>query len=216
MNNLFSSIIRGFGNTLGRKAANSITSTNNESDCYSHRGYEEGDVYAKMDYNYDKERVKWYTWLFFIWIPFLNLFIAIPYFYNIFIKKNYIHWYEMKWNTLKVSDNRFKSGIKEIKKLKPELTDKQIIKSYTRNKIESIIIIIISLLTSFGHFYSSENLNNKIDNKSNLIIDSNIHTKKKKNKEIVKSVDISEHIIYTGSRGGRYYINSNGHKTYIK
>jgi hypothetical protein len=155
MSNLTSSIVRGFGFTLGRKAANSLieSSSNNqvykstELDCWSHRGYEENDVEILYDYDYYKKQIKWYSWIIFL-IPILNLFKSIPYFYNVFIKTNRVRYYDMKWVTFKVSDGRVKGGVKEIQKLNPELSKVEVFPPYTRNKVEAIIALFISLLLS--------------------------------------------------------------------
>lgn len=155
MSNLTSSIVKGFGFTLGRKAANSLIEPSSnkqvykstEIDCWSHKGYEENDVEILYDYNYYKKQIMWYSWIMFL-IPILNLFKSIPYFYNVFIKKNKIYYYDMKWTTFKVSDGRVKGGIKEIQKLKPELSKVEVFPPYTRNKVESIVSLVLSILIS--------------------------------------------------------------------
>jgi hypothetical protein len=155
MSNLTSSIVKGFGFTLGRKAANSLIDSSSknqvykysEIDCWSHKGYEENDVEILYDYDYLRKQIKWYAWIMFL-IPIVNLFKSIPYFYNVFIKKNKIYYYDMKWESFKISDGRVKGGIKEVKKLKPELSKVEVYPPYTRNKVESVIALSISLLLS--------------------------------------------------------------------
>lgn len=159
MSNLTSSIVRGFGFTIGRKVANSLIEPSaknqvyksNEVDCWSHKGYEENDVEITYDYNYYKKQIKWYGWVMFL-IPILNLFKSIPYFYNVFIKKNMVYYYDMKWVTFKISDGRVKGGIKEVQKLKPELGKVEVYPPYTRNKVEASIALMISLLLSLPIF----------------------------------------------------------------
>ena len=155
MSNLTSSIVRGFGFTLGRKAATSLINSSSknqvykssEIDCWSHKGYEENDVEISYDYDYLRKQIKWYAWIIFL-IPIVNLFKSIPYFYNVFIKKNKIYYYDMKWESFKISDGRVKGGIKEVQKLKPELSKVDVYFPYTRNKVESVIALSISLLLS--------------------------------------------------------------------
>jgi hypothetical protein len=154
MSNLTSSIVKGFGLTLGRAAATSLISPAREAvqksteiECWSHRGYQENDVEILYDYDYYKKQIKWYAWIIFL-IPILNLFKSVPYFYNVFIKKNKIYFYDMKWTTFKVSDGRVKGGIKEVQKLTPELGRVDVFPPYTRNKIEAVIALSISLLLS--------------------------------------------------------------------
>jgi hypothetical protein len=155
MSNLTSSIVKGFGFTLGRKAANSLiesTSKNqvyksSEIDCWSHKGYEENDVEISYDYNYYQKQMKWYSWILFL-VPIVNLYKSIPYFYNVFIKKNKVYYYDMKWVSFKISDGRVKGGIKEVQKLKPELGKVEIYPPSTRNKIESVIALAISIVLS--------------------------------------------------------------------
>jgi hypothetical protein len=155
MSNLTSSIVRGFGFTIGRSAANTLLSApknkevqkSTEIECWSHKGYEENDVEIIYQYDYHGKKLKWYSWLIFL-IPLLNLFKSIPYFYNVFIKKNKMYFYDMKWTTYKVSDGRVKGGIKEVKKLQPELSRVEIYPPYLRNKIESIVSLSISLIVS--------------------------------------------------------------------
>lgn len=159
MSNLTSSIVKGFGFTLGRKAANSLlegpsrekVSKSSEIDCWSHRGYQENDVEILYDYDYYKKQIKWYSWILFL-IPVINLFKSIPYFYNVFIKKNKVYFYDMKWTFFKVSDGRVKGGIKEIQKLQPELSKSEVFPPYTRNKVESVVALTISLVLSFPIF----------------------------------------------------------------
>ena len=159
MSNLTSSIVRGFGFTLGRKAANSLIDSSsknqvyksNEIDCWSHQGYEENDVEISYDYNYYAKQLKWYSWIMFI-IPIYNLFKSVPYFYNVFLKENKIYYYDMKWTTFKVSDGRVKGGIKEIQKLKPELSKVEVYPPDKRNKVESIIALTISFVLSLPIF----------------------------------------------------------------
>lgn len=156
---MLNSIVRGFGLTLGRAAATSLITPkreviqkSTEIECWSHRGYVENDVEILYDYNYYSKQIKWYTWVVFI-IPILNLFKSIPYFYNVFIKKNNVYYYDMKWVSFKVSDGRVKGGVKEIQKLQPELGKVEVFKPYLRNKVEALISISISLFFSSPFFY---------------------------------------------------------------
>lgn len=152
MSNLTSSIVKGFGFTLGRKVANVLTDSSNyqkiqkssEIDCWSHKGYQENDVESTVEYDYLKKQIKWYSWIIYL-IPIVNLFKSLPYFYNVFIKKNKIFYYDMKWETFQVSDGRVKGGIKEVKKLKPVLGKVEVYPPYTRNKIEAVVALLISL-----------------------------------------------------------------------
>jgi hypothetical protein len=153
MANLISSIVSGFGFTLGRTAATSLltsskqTSNNNSKDteCWSHKGYEEGDVEFICEYEYLNKFIKWYMYPVIIFLPYLSIFYTLKYFFNVFIIKNKITYYEMKWNTYKVSDARTKSGFREIKKLEPEVCKVEVYPPYTRNKIEAIIALTYSL-----------------------------------------------------------------------
>ena len=152
MFNLNSSIVKGFGFTLGRTAANALVSStqtqkvskSNEIECFSHLGYQEGDVEISYEYDYYKKQIKWYAWVIFLF-PIVNLFKSIPYFYNVFIKKNKVYFYDMKWVTFQVSDARMKSGIREIKKLQPELGRVDINPPLTRHKVEAVVALSISL-----------------------------------------------------------------------
>lgn len=153
MSNLISSIVRGFGFTLGRTAANSLINSTQvqkvhkfkEIDCWSHNGYQEDDVESIVEYDYLKKQIKWYSWIIYF-IPIINLFKSIPYFYNVFIKKNKIYYYDMKWESFQVSDGRVKGGIKEVKKLQPVLGKVEVYPPYIRNRVESVISILLSLL----------------------------------------------------------------------
>jgi hypothetical protein len=153
MSNLTSSIVRGFGFTLGRAAATSVLTSSKQlvNDdpkdivCLSHKGYEEGDVKSITEYDYLKKTIKWYEWLFILFIPLLNCILSFKYFYNVFIKKNHVYFYDMVWKTYTVSDGRTKSGVKEIKKLIPELSKVSEYPPYKRNKVESLIALVISL-----------------------------------------------------------------------
>jgi hypothetical protein len=149
---LGSSIVRGFGFTLGRKAANVAIDYTSQSpqkssqiDCWSHNGYQEGDVEIFYDYDYLRKQIKWYQWVLFV-IPIVGLLKSLSYFYNVFLKKNMVKYYDMKWETFTVSDGRTKSGIREIKKLKPQLGKVEVAPPYLRNKIESIVALLITLL----------------------------------------------------------------------
>ena len=155
MSNLISSIVRGFGFTLGKTAANAVIDStksqkvykSNEVDCWSHQGYQENDVEILYEYDYYTKQLKWYTWIVFL-IPILNLFKSIPYFFNVYLKKNKVYYYDMKWETFKVSDGRVKGGVKEVQKLKPILGKVEVFPPYTRNKVESVIALSLSLLLS--------------------------------------------------------------------
>lgn len=151
MSNLTSSIVKGFGFTLGRAAATSIITPSKEVinksteiDCWSHKGYEENDVEISYDFNYFNKFIKWYTWVAILFVPYLTIFYTVKYFYNVFIKTNKIYYYDMKWKSFKVSDGRTKSGIRELQKLQPELSKVEIYPPYTRNKIEAIISLAYS------------------------------------------------------------------------
>jgi hypothetical protein len=154
MANLASSIVNGFGFTLGRAAATSVltpskqTSSNNSKDieCWSHRGYEEGDVEFICEYEYLNKFIKWYMYPVILFLPYFSIFYILKYFFNVFIIKNKITYYEMKWNTYKVSDARTKSGFREIKKLEPEICKVEVYPPYTRNKIESLIALTYLLV----------------------------------------------------------------------
>jgi hypothetical protein len=153
MSNLTSSIVRGFGFTLGRAAATSVLTPSKqivnqnpkEIECWSHKGYEEGDVESIEEYDYIKKTIKWYEWLFILLFPVFNCIKTFKYFYYVFIKKNHVSFYDMEWNTYTISDNRTKTGTREIKKLIPVLSKVSEYPPYKRNKVESLIALGISV-----------------------------------------------------------------------
>jgi MFS-type transporter involved in bile tolerance (Atg22 family) len=152
MSNLTSSIVRGFGFTLGRAAATSVLTPSKqvvndpkEIECWSHRGYEEGDVETITEYEYTRKYIKWYEWLFILSMPIFNCILTFRYFYYVFMKKNHVYFYDMVWNTYTVSDGRTKTGTREIKKLIPVLGKVTEYPPYKRNKVESLIALGISV-----------------------------------------------------------------------
>ena len=156
MTQLVNSMVRGFGFTLGRKAADVVTSSKKtqpvnstptnvkDLECWSHKGYEEDDVKFVEEVVWTRYGVKWYGWLI-TFIPIIGLFPALTRFYKTFIKKSKIYFYDFKWETFTISDGRTTTGVREIKKLLPQLSRVSINPPQTRNKVESIFILLISL-----------------------------------------------------------------------
>ena len=163
MSNLTSSIVRGFGFSLGRAAANSllqpsqskeiVLDTVSDIECMSHKGYEENDVEILNDIRWKKQFIRWWAWPFVAIIPIINIIMALIYCYKVFIKTYNLHFYDLKWNTYKVSDGRTKSGFREVKKLEMEYNKSEIDLPYTRNKIEAIVSLLISLILTIPMIY---------------------------------------------------------------
>lgn len=152
---IVSAITRGFGFRIGSNFANSLMEpkqkvTNNvatidELECWSHKGYAEGEVEIIKDINWRSKRQKWYMWPVHI---FNGCFFITPLFYikdtyNIFFKNYYLHFYDFKWNTYKVSDRRAKTGIREVKNLDMIHSKSVIDTPPLRNKIETIIVFVL-------------------------------------------------------------------------
>ena len=152
MSTLTSSIVRGFGFTVGKTAANAllqpkpvpVNKTATGTGCYSHLGYQEGDVEITYDKNWKKSYVGFFGWLFYLLFPFLNVWVAFIKLISTFSPNTYMHFYEMKWNQYQVSDARFKSGIREVKILQPEFVKSVVDTPRTRNKVEAVIAFMIS------------------------------------------------------------------------
>ena len=75
------------------------------------------------------------------------------------------------------------------------------------------LFLLLTLLFTFGtatDVYSQTTKKSKSDKK--------YKAKKSNSKKVyrVNSQKSNGRVIYTGPKGGRYYINSNGNKTYIK
>jgi hypothetical protein len=153
---LFNSIVRGFGHKVGSSIAtsvingvqsNNVVSSSSELECYSKLGYQEGDVEIMYDKgsHWNRQYVKWYMWPASI---FNGLFFITPLFYisdlyNVFVKKHKMYFYDLKWNTYKVSDRRSKTGIREIKNLDMVLSKTIDNKPYLRTKIETILQFLL-------------------------------------------------------------------------
>jgi hypothetical protein len=163
MSNLTSSIVRGFGFSLGRAAANSLLQPSHSKEivldtvsdikCMSHKGYEENDVEILYDIRWRKQFIRWWAWIFFTIVPITNIIMSLIYCYKVFIRTYNIHFYELKWNTYKVSDGRTKSGFREVKKLGMEYCKSEIDSPCTRNKIEAIVSLLISLIVTIPMIY---------------------------------------------------------------
>ena len=152
-NTLLNSMVKGFGFTLGRRAADSFINESSvkrnptnvkDLECWSHKGYSEGDVELVEEVTWSNYNVKWYGWLISI-IPIIGLIPAFIRFHKTFIKKSKIYFYDLKWETFKVSDGRTTTGVREIKKLLPQLSKTTVNPPQTRNKVESLIVLLISL-----------------------------------------------------------------------
>ena len=91
---MLKSIVRGFGFTVGRRAADSMidnlnrknsprTSSTSVKDktCMSHLGYEENDVEIMYDIKWNKEYVKWYEWPLYLFIPIIPRIAILPPFF---------------------------------------------------------------------------------------------------------------------------------------
>jgi len=154
---IVNAITRGFGFRIGSNLANSLMEpkqkatnkivTIDELECWSHKGYEAGDVEFTYDKgsHWNRQYIKWYMWpvSLFNGLLFITPLFYISDLYNVFIKKHQIHFYTFKWNTYKVSDRRSKSGIREIKNL-DMVYDKSVVNPpYLRTKIETIIQFLL-------------------------------------------------------------------------
>lgn len=161
MSDLGSSIVRGFGHTVGRTAANALLQPSSipvmprgsKIDCYSREGWEEGQIQLRSDMGWIGFQVAWHHWLAYLLFPFFNVAYALVRFYKTFIPKYYTHFYEMQWQDKKVSDARYKSGIREFKVLQPVYSNSVISEPRTRNKVEAIVALVISLATTLPIVY---------------------------------------------------------------
>lgn len=75
------------------------------------------------------------------------------------------------------------------------------------------LILLLTLLFTFG---TATNVYSQTTKKSRTY--KKYKAKKNNSKKVYResSQKSNGRVIYTGPRGGRYYINSNGNKTYIK
>jgi hypothetical protein len=230
---MLKSIVRGFGFTVGRRAADSMIDNLNQKNsprtsstsvkdktCMSHLGYEENDVEIMYDIKWNKEYVKWYEWPLYLFIPVIPVFYALSRAYKTFVKKYQLHFYDMKWNTYTISDNRAKSGTREIKKLEPVFDKSAPNTPYTRNKIEAILALILVIpinLLIFTSIASAEKNKTEISPKNPInSTQSSTITKTKLTGGFPKLKKTNSHELHRGKRGGLYYYNDKGNKVYVK
>ena len=159
MSGFLNSIVRGAGMSIGRnlvgdfgrrkESKNEATNvySSNELECWSHKGYEEGDVEFTYDKNsnWGRQYLKWYMWPVSVFnsLLFITPLFYISNVYHVFIKKHQMHFYDFKWNTYKVSDRRAKSGIREIKILDMVYSNSVTNAPYLRTKIETALQFIL-------------------------------------------------------------------------
>jgi len=155
MSNLTSSIVRGFGFTVGRTAATALLTpkpvpvkSSTGTGCYSQFGYAEDDVEITYDRNWRKYTIAWYGWIGFLIFPFLNVWFATVRLLTTFVSNTQMHFYNMKWHDHKAPDARYKSGFKEFKILKPVYVKSVEDKPTTRNKVEAVLAFLVSWITT--------------------------------------------------------------------
>ena len=162
MSSLTSSIVRGFGFTIGKSAANSLLSgsssnkggikKSNDLHCWSHEGFEEGDVDITYSRDFKKDEVSWFLFPFALVIsaiPFLGLLMNGIFMYRVFIKKHYMYFWEFKWNEHTISDRRTKEGTRDIKVLEKDVVRIERHYPSLKNKIQIISCFIVSFITIY-------------------------------------------------------------------
>ena len=158
MSTLTNSIVRGFGFTIGRRAATSLLDTppkiKNLPDnnmCWSHEGYVEGDPHCVFEHRKKTDIYRGVNLLFLIItssIPYLGTLIMLSYIRYTFFKKFQINWYILKWKTFQFSDRRYSSGIREEKRLLPEWerSEYDMTVNYTKMKVIWFILFFWSIV----------------------------------------------------------------------
>lgn len=159
MGTLSNSIIRGFGSTIGRHAANSILTPKyiaspRQIDCYSHEGYQEGDVEIAFDIKWRHNKIKFIGWLGYIIFPVLNLPFAINRAYMVFVKKYNMHFYNLEWQERTISDARYKTGLRQLKELKPIYDKSAHDEPPADIKRSTIIVLVYSIITTIAVLYN--------------------------------------------------------------
>jgi len=233
MSNLFSSITRGFGFAIGSSAAKSLLNRKSSKNlqpqsfsvkdktCMSHWGYEENDVEISYDIRWNKEYVKWYSWPFFLLIPFFPFFYSLKRLFKVYFKNYKLHFYDLKWNTYTVSNAKYKNGIQEIKKLEPVFSKSENNPPYLRNKVEAWISLVLCLPINLLLFFTILTYEPKVESDSSKKTTDKIATinDNKSNGKKIKTLKFKKNKIepelFHGPRGGTYYYSSTGKKVYV-
>jgi hypothetical protein len=155
---IVNAITRGFGFRIGSNLANSLmtpkervsnkVSTIDELECWSHKGFEEGDVDI-VKTNWTTYQLAWYSYP----LAIISGALVIPFLwyikdlYFVFVKKHQMHFYDFKWNTYKVSDRRSKSGTRDVKNLEPVYCKTVSDSVPLRNKLERSIRFSLAAMT---------------------------------------------------------------------
>ena len=148
-------MVRGFGWTIGKAAANgalkSLNKQNkNQEINWSSEGYTENDDYVTFDHSKKTDSYYGFTLVCFIifsFIPYLGMLFILMGIPQTFFKKFYTHWFVMKWKTYQYSDRRFTDGIREERKLEPEHveSDLDLSVNYQRMRIIWFILFILQI-----------------------------------------------------------------------
>lgn len=167
MSTFVNSIVRGAGFTIGRNLvgdfgkSKSVKTTHSKSSdlrCYSHEGYSEGDVEITYTRDFTKDYIPWYLYpvAFIISaIPYLGLLMYLRFIYLIFVKKHKMFFWEYKWVTHTISDKRTKSGIREVQILEKDITRIEKHKPTLRNKIEMLLVLLVSIYFTYYYDWST-------------------------------------------------------------
>lgn len=169
MGQLTSSIVRGFGFTLGRMGAQAAVQSivkeptknpyksANAYYCYTEQGYEEGDYDIKFDYNRRSYQGVG-NWILIslgmvVWvaIPYVNIFLWLITLLS-FSKTQYLHFYKMEYKTFRISDRRYKDGYREITSLRPVYERSDVDTSYPKGRWITGIIIFLMISIYWTYF----------------------------------------------------------------
>lgn len=130
MSTLTNSMVRGFGFTLGKAAANkTLNSFSSKQDdqkiVWENQGWEDGDVDVLFEHTKKNDPYRGVTLFFTIilcLIPYVGVITCLFLIKHTFFKKFKVFYFQFNNNTFTYSDKRFKNGKREEERLVREVT----------------------------------------------------------------------------------------------
>lgn len=155
-NALVNSMVRGFGFTLGKAAANKTMSSftpkeDNQKINWENEGWVEGDVDVVFDHKKKGDPYQGVGLLFsivFCLIPYVGILTCLSYIPYTFFKKFRVHWFEFQTRKFTYDDKRFKNGTREEYRLVRLNTksEEDLTVNYKKMRLIWLSLLILSVI----------------------------------------------------------------------